>query len=1043
VGSFTATPSTVPAGGFTELNWTTTNATNVTIDNGVGPQPVNGSVTVIPAGTTTYTLTATGPGGTATASVTVTVDAPSVISFTATPPTITAGGSTTLRWTTTNATSVVINNGVGSQPANGSADVLPTVTTVYTLTAIGPGGTSSSTVTVTVNPAAPLVNSFTATPDTIIAGNSVTLAWTTSGATGVLIDNGIGNKTASGSIVVSPVVTTTYELTATGPAGSVTRSVTVTVIPRTEIINFTASPIRIRNGESATLLFSTVSTTTVTIDNGIGNVPSSGSITVSPTSTTTYTLTAQGQGLTLTAQAIVEVIVEPLVLVSSFPAGLIQRADEGGDTNSYVLTNVGGSDTQITLLQVGTFFTQSPSSFVLAPGANQVITIVGNPVAAGAYEGTSLPSGNGVPAGLSIPVRLLSADPPAGTVLPIPSSNRLDLTSPDGSVDFRNEGTATLRGIIVSDVPWLVPPGGIITIPPGATITVFFTIDRSKRPDADALNGSVTGTLSLVYADGPGGSSAVGSIRPLANTPPPSTSKPVTVIDTATPVIKQTGPPPLKPGEVALVIPGIGRADGAVADLSITNSGAPVSLDGVNLFFSPSGTSASLAQSAVLALSPNLPVAFSDMSRTMFGSSATSGTLQIRSDDTSKISTHVSMVNSVSLRGTYSGSLAVFRSDRASGPNQAVTLAGVRNDSGNRSDLYLQEAAGLPALARTEFFDAQGRRLNSRVDEIGAFGVIELRGIVPAGAVSAVVTNTSQNNARIVAQAMILDQATGDLTNIVDWNARNGVRADAAQLLPLVVTTEQEVRPRTELTIVNSGTEVSTATVTLFVPGQGRRRSSRPAAGAGSVPIQSMATTTRQITLAPGEAQLVSDVVGIMDAGGKSSAGYVVFAPEAGSRFTVTGRSYAAAGASFGTGIPSTALTSGLRVGESRKIAGLEDASTASVRGAKPGTFRTSLGLIETSGQSVTVRVTMRFAAGVPGGLAEVRATSTKEYVLSPRQVMSFREIGREMFGPGRESVGDLHNLQMDIDVVRGQGAVIPYTVSTENGSGDTLMRLE
>jgi len=444
----------------------------------------------------------------------------------------------------------------------------------------------------------------------------------------------------------------------------------------------------------------------------------------------------------------------------------------------------------------------------------------------------------------------------------------------------------------------------------------------------------------------------------------------------------------------------------------------------------------------VASLVPNLPIAFGDVSRTVFSSSATSGTLQIRTRDFSKISAHASMSSTLSSKGTYGGSLAVFRSDRAAGLNQSVILAGVRGDLLTRGDLYLQEAAGLSAVTKTEFFDTRGVRLDSRTDSIGAFGVIELRGIVPAQAVSAVVTNLSENGARLVAQAVLVDQATGDLTNIVDWNARNATSAGSAQLIPLVVTTEPEARPRTELTIVNSGAQASSGTVTLFAAGSGRRRAVRLGTTGGSSAIQSMAVSSRQVTLEPGQAQVVSDVLAFMGSGA-SSSGYVVFAPAGGSSFTVTGRSYSAADGNYGTGIPSVAVASGLRIGESRKIAGVEDASAANVRGGKAGTFRTALGLIETAGQSVTVRVTMRYAAAVPGGLADVRASAKREYTLSPRQVISFREIGREMFGPGRDSLGDLHNLQIDVDVIGGQGAVIPYTVSTDNGSGDTVMRLE
>jgi hypothetical protein len=69
----TASPESITSGGSATLAWSSTDATSVTIDQGIGPVPLTGSVTVSPGQTTTYTITATGPGGTATAQITVTV----------------------------------------------------------------------------------------------------------------------------------------------------------------------------------------------------------------------------------------------------------------------------------------------------------------------------------------------------------------------------------------------------------------------------------------------------------------------------------------------------------------------------------------------------------------------------------------------------------------------------------------------------------------------------------------------------------------------------------------------------------------------------------------------------------------------------------------------------------------------------------------------------------------------------------------------------------------------------------------------------------
>jgi hypothetical protein len=81
------------------------------------------------------------------------------------------------------------------------------------------------------NLTAPAITSFTASPSSIVAGQAVTLTWTTTDATSVTIDHVAGSQAASGSITVTPLETTTYTLTATGTGASTTAQTTVTVFP--------------------------------------------------------------------------------------------------------------------------------------------------------------------------------------------------------------------------------------------------------------------------------------------------------------------------------------------------------------------------------------------------------------------------------------------------------------------------------------------------------------------------------------------------------------------------------------------------------------------------------------------------------------------------------------------------------------------------------------------------------------------------------------------------------------------------------------------
>jgi peptidoglycan-associated lipoprotein len=74
--SLKASPSAIEMGQTTELSWDSSNATGVTIDNGIGTVEASGSRTISPKTSTTYKAVATGPSATAAAEVRVTVTPP-------------------------------------------------------------------------------------------------------------------------------------------------------------------------------------------------------------------------------------------------------------------------------------------------------------------------------------------------------------------------------------------------------------------------------------------------------------------------------------------------------------------------------------------------------------------------------------------------------------------------------------------------------------------------------------------------------------------------------------------------------------------------------------------------------------------------------------------------------------------------------------------------------------------------------------------------------------------------------------------------------
>ena len=153
--TLSANPTSITSGQSSTLTWSSTNATSCTGTNFTA-SGTSGSVSVSPTVTATYSVTCTGAGGTsspASATVTVGSNPPPTATLSANPTSITSGQSSTLTWSSTNATSCTGTNFTASG-TSGSVSVSPTVTTNYSITCTGAGGTSpaaSATVTVTTS----------------------------------------------------------------------------------------------------------------------------------------------------------------------------------------------------------------------------------------------------------------------------------------------------------------------------------------------------------------------------------------------------------------------------------------------------------------------------------------------------------------------------------------------------------------------------------------------------------------------------------------------------------------------------------------------------------------------------------------------------------------------------------------------------------------------------------------------------------------------------------------------------------------------------
>ncbi len=237
------------------------------------------------------------------------------VTLSASPNSIAAGESTTLTWSSTNATSCTAFLGwSGSKPTNGTASVSPIVTTTYQLDCTGPGGVGSddATVTVTVEqPTTPTVD-ITVEPMTITAGSSTTLTWNSANADACTASNGwSGAKALDGSQSASPATTTTYAISCTGAGGTANDSVTVTVtaVPDAPTLEFTADPTTITTVGTSTLTWASTNATSCTASGGWSGAKAlSGNQIVSPNATTTYSLTCTGAGGDIAKNVTVNVV---------------------------------------------------------------------------------------------------------------------------------------------------------------------------------------------------------------------------------------------------------------------------------------------------------------------------------------------------------------------------------------------------------------------------------------------------------------------------------------------------------------------------------------------------------------------------------------------------------------------------------------------------------------------------------------------------------------------------------------------------------------
>ncbi len=210
-----------------------------------------------------------------------------ITNFSVSVPSIAAGESTTLSWTTDSAANCTPSNGAGGWNSvsldvpDGTAqvEILLAGTHPFTLTCEGVVGSPAvADVDVTVSSNAVII-SFGVSPDLILEGNDTTVSWTTANAESCTTSGGTPGWDAltpvfpdgNTQIVNAAAGSYTFTLTCQGAVGDpVSADATLTVSQPVSITDFSASPNSILVGGSATLRWAIENATSCTPSGGAG-----------------------------------------------------------------------------------------------------------------------------------------------------------------------------------------------------------------------------------------------------------------------------------------------------------------------------------------------------------------------------------------------------------------------------------------------------------------------------------------------------------------------------------------------------------------------------------------------------------------------------------------------------------------------------------------------------------------------------------------------------------------------------------------------------
>jgi hypothetical protein len=560
---------------------------------------------------------------------------------------------------------------------------------------------------------------------------------------------------------------------------------------------------------------------------------------------------------------------------------------------------------------------------------------------------------------------------------------------------------------ITFDKPWIkaTPSSGPL---PAEGTTITLTSDRGQL----RLGGN-TATVKIAVDT----QSSSGKLQPHASI---FSSVPVNV-NLVTPVTSggKSGPSP-----DSLIFAAVGHAPGQngsffESDVRVANLSAQPMKYQVN--YTPSNTDGTVTgKTTTIEIAPNQTLALDDILSSLFGLGDTAGAigmLEVRplTTSTSSSSSLYSTVSSTAQQlltlgssrtynftptGTFGQYIPATPYAKFLGGGKVLSLLQVAQSAALRANFGFVEASGQPVDLSLRVFDITNHMLSTIPVSLAASEHKQIGLLLASNGITdledgRVEVQVTGGNGKVTAYVSEVDNATNDpfLVSAVEKNSVNANRYIVPGMAHKDLGFAFWV---SDLRIFNGGTAQIPATLTFYTE------------------ANPSSFVQKQITLDPGEIEVLNDVVQNLFAQPNGTGGSIVITTPTNVPLGVTARTYnRTTNGSYGQFIPGVTVADAVGAGQrALQVLQVENSTR----------FRTYIGMTETTGNSARVEVALTLPDSI--------ITPVVTYDLAANE---YRQISLADFG-----IEDaIYNARVSVKVISGTGRVTAYGSAVDMSTND------